>query len=148
MNWRFQNTEILEISDLPENSYGFVYIITHVPSNKSYIGKKILVYTKKAKLTKKDLLLYEGKIGRKPTFKLTQKESNWKTYWGSNIELLELIKNEPIEDFTRDIIITSPSKKLLTYYEIKYMMVYEVLEKDSFFNSNISGKFYSDDFKL
>ena len=30
------------ISDFPDTTYGFVYMITHMPTGKSYIGKKIL----------------------------------------------------------------------------------------------------------
>ena len=40
------------------------------------------------------------------------------------------------------------SKKTLTYFEVKYQMLYQVLEKpDEFFNDNILGKFYTKDLK-
>jgi hypothetical protein len=59
---------------------------------------------------------------------------------------LELIKTEPNENFSRDIITMAPTKKLLTYYETKYLFVYQVLEKpDEFFNDNILGKFFTKD---
>jgi hypothetical protein len=149
MSWIYKNEEIDDVSLFPPNTYGFVYLIKHLPSGKSYIGKKILIYTRKVKLTKKDLALYEGAKGRKPSFKKQQKESDWKTYWGSNKELISLSQTEPLENFTRDIIITAPTKKLLTYYEAKYLMIYEVLEKpDLFFNNNILSKFYTIDFTL
>ena len=39
-----------------------------------------------------------------------------------------------------------PDKKSLTYFEIKYQMIYQVLEKpDEFFNDNILGKFFTKD---
>jgi hypothetical protein len=39
------------------------------------------------------------------------------------------------------------TKKLLTYYEVKYQMIYQVLEKpDEYFNDNILGKFFTKDF--
>jgi len=45
------------------------------------------------------------------------------------------------------IILFSPSKKLLTYYETKYLFIHEVLEKpDEYFNDNIQGRFYTKDF--
>ena len=48
----------------------------------------------------------------------------------------------------RNIFICVPSIKLLTYFETKYQMVYQVLEKpDEFFNDNILGKFYTKDFQ-
>ena len=38
------------------------------------------------------------------------------------------------------------TKKQLTYFEIKYQMLYQVLEKpDEFFNDNILGKFFTRD---
>ena len=96
-NWIYQNQEVDTVSDFPDNTYGFVYSITHLPTRKRYIGKKILFFTRKVKLTKKDLLEYKGVIGRRPSYKLAIKESDWKTYWGSNKEMLELIKSEPAE---------------------------------------------------
>ena len=37
-------------------------------------------------------------------------------------------------------------KNQLTYFEIKYQMIYQVLEKpDEFFNDNILGKFFTKD---
>ena len=39
-------------------------------------------------------------------------------------------------------------KKTLTYFEVKYQMLYQVLEKpDEFFNDNILGKFFTKDLK-
>ena len=147
-NWIYQNQEVDTVSDFPDNTYGFVYSITHLPTRKRYIGKKILFFTRKVKLTKKDLLEYKGVIGRRPSYKLAIKESDWKTYWGSNKEMLELIKSEPAENWERQILESAPNKKLLTYYETKYQMVYQVLEKpDEFWTDNILGKFYTKDFQ-
>jgi hypothetical protein len=147
MNWTYKNQEITAISDFPSNTFGFVYRIVHIPSDKAYIGKKVLQHTRKVKLTKKELKEYEGIVGRRPSFRLAVKESDWQTYWGSNKYLKELLKEEPIENFERQILACAPSKKLLTYYEVKYQMVYQVLEKpDEFFNDNILGKFYTKDF--
>ena len=137
------------ISDFPDNTYGFVYRITHKPTNKTYIGRKILQNTTKVKLGKKELKELEGIVGRRPVYKMAVKESNWKTYWGSNKYMKELYKTEPKENFDRQIIICAPTKKLLTYYELKYQILYEVLEKpDEFFNDNILGKFFTRDFDV
>jgi len=147
MDWIYQNKKIKQISNLPDNTYGFVYKITHPITGKAYIGKKVLFHNRKQKLTKKDLALYEGQPGRKPSHKIVQKESDWKTYWGSNKYLKEVMKEEPLENFERHILICAPTKKLLTYYEVKYQMVYQVLEKpDEFYNDNILGKFFTKDF--
>jgi hypothetical protein len=146
MNWLYQGEEVNSIEDFPPSTFGFTYRITHIPSGKAYIGKKVLKFTRKAKLTKKDLALYEGTKGRKPSFKQVVKESDWKSYWGSNKHLLELLKSEPKENFKREILTLAPSKKLLTYEETKTLFIYQVLEKpDEFFNDNILGKFFTKD---
>jgi|TARA_R100001163_G_C5040782_1_gene178980 hypothetical protein len=147
-NWIYQNQEVDTVSDFPDSTYGFVYKITHLPTGKKYIGKKILFFTRKVKLTKKDLLEFEGVVGRRPAYKLAVKESDWKTYWGSNKEIVELSKTEPDDHWEREILAAAPSKKLLTYYETKFQMIYQVLEKpDEFWNDNILGKFYTKDFQ-
>lgn len=137
------------ISDFPDNTHGFVYRIIHNPTGKIYIGRKILQNTTKVKLGKKELKELQGVVGRRPSYKMVIKESNWKKYWGSNKFLKELYKTEPKENFEREILICVPTKKLLTYYELKYQILYEVLEKpDEFFNDNILGKFFTKDFDV
>lgn len=149
MDWTYKNTPIKELSDFPENTYGFIYKITHLPSNKSYIGKKVLYHNKKVKLTKKELAEYEGVVGRRPSYRIAIKESDWKKYWGSNKPLIELVKSEPEENFTKEILILCPNKKLLTYYETQTLFVYRVLEEpEMYFNDNILGKFFTKDFDL
>ena len=147
MSWTYKGNKMVDITQFPENTYGFVYINKHIPSGKSYIGKKVLQFTKKVKLGKKELAALTGVVGRRPSYKIAVKESDWQNYWGSNKYLKELIKEEPLENFERQILICVPTKKLLTYYEVKYQMVYQVLEKpEEFFNDNILGKFYTKDF--
>jgi len=148
MNWTYKKEEIEDISHFPDNTYGFIYKITHLPSNKAYIGKKVLYHQRKVKLGKKELAMYEGVVGRKPSYKIAILESDWKKYWGSNKPLLELVKNEPPKNFTKEILHTCSSKKLLTYYETQTLFVYRVLEEpDMYFNDNILGKFYRKDFE-
>ena len=149
MNWIYRDKEILSKDDFPEETYGFVYKIIHTPSNKSYLGKKVLIHNKKTKLTKKDLLMYEGVQGRKPTYKIVQKDSSWKSYYGSNKTLMELVQNESLENFKREILILCTTKKLLTYYETQALFTYRVLEEDDiWFNDNILGKFFRKDFDI
>ena len=149
MNWIYKKEIIENISQFPENTYGFVYKINHLPSKKSYIGKKILYHQRKVKLGKKELAQYEGVVGRRPAYKLAIKESNWKNYWGSSKSLLEVLKDEPKTNFTKDIIILAPTKKLLTYYETQALFLYRVLEEpEMYFNDNILGKFFRRDFDI
>ena len=60
MNWIYQGKEMSSVEDFPPLTFGFIYRIVHIPSGKTYIGKKVLQHTRKAKLTKKDLAIYEG----------------------------------------------------------------------------------------
>jgi hypothetical protein len=146
--WLYKDKVIDSLEDFPEGTYGFVYITTHNPSGTSYIGKKSLFHNIKKKLTKKELAEQTGP-GRKSTSKVVQKESDWKTYYGSAKPIVELIKDGKHSEFTREILQLVNSKKLLTYYECKYLFKYGVLENPiEYFNDNILGKFFTKDFNL
>lgn len=145
-NWLYKDKRIESLEDFPEGTYGFIYITVHEPSGKSYLGKKVLYHNVKKKLTKKELAEQTGR-GRKPTTTTTQKESDWKTYYGSAKPILELIKQGKQKDFIRKILCTVNNKKLLTYYECKYLFQLGVLENpDEWINDNILGKFFRKDF--
>ena len=141
MKWLYKGLEIHEISDLPNNAFGFVYQTTHLPTNKKYIGKKSLIYNLKKKLGKKEKLLWEGK-GRPPVYKRVLKESDWKNYYGSH----GFIKEANKEDLKREILEIAYHKKELTYLECKYQFTLGVLESRSYLNDNILGKFFDKDF--
>jgi hypothetical protein len=145
-NWLYQNKEVNSLEDLPQDAFGFIYVTTHIPSGKAYIGKKSLYHNIKKKLTKKELAEQTGP-GRKPTTKVVQKESDWKTYFGSAKPVLEIIKEDKQDEFKREILKVVNNKKLLTYYECKYLFMMGVLEyPESYFNDNILGKFFARDF--
>lgn len=146
-NWLYENKEITSLEDFPIDTFGYIYIVTHVPSGVSYLGKKSLYHNVKRKLTKKELAEMPVTRGRKVLTEVVKKESDWKTYFGSAKPILALIKDGKQEEFTRQILQLVPNKKLLTYYECKYMFTHGVLENpDRWFNDNILGKFYSKDF--
>jgi len=145
--WLYNNKIINNINDFESETFGFIYMVTHQPSGKSYIGKKSLFHNVKRKLTKKELAEQTGR-GRKTTTQVVQKESDWKTYYGSTKQIVELIKGGKQEDFTREILQFVFNKKLLTYHECKYLFSYGVLEQpQKYFNDNILGKFYTSDFE-
>jgi len=144
------NDEVIKeynsVEDFPEGTYGFVYIITHIPTEKAYIGKKALQHNITKKLTKKEIAEQSGP-GRKSVSKKVQKESDWKTYHGSAKPIIEMIKAGKEDEFTREILILAPNKKLLTYYECKILFTLGVLENpEYYFNDNILGKFFTKDF--
>lgn len=144
--WFYQNKEVTSIEDMPEGTFGFIYKVTHTPTNKSYIGKKVLYHNQKKKLTKKELAEQTGP-GRKPSTKVVTKESDWKTYYGSAKPIIELVKNGEKDNFSREILMYVNNKKLLSYYETKYLFINNVLETpDLWFNDNIAGKYFTRDF--
>ena len=69
MKWTYKTKEISEISEFPDKTFGFVYMITHIPSGKAYLGKKVLFHNRKVKLGKKELAEYAGVVGRRPSYK-------------------------------------------------------------------------------
>jgi len=144
--WVYNSKPITNLNDFPKDTFGFIYIVKNTNTNKSYIGKKVLYHNKKVKLGKKELAELTG-VGRKPTTKIVTKESDWETYYGSNKEVMQLIKDGKQDLFTRTIIKLASNKKLLTYYETQALFTYKVLEQpESFYNDNILGKFFTKDF--
>lgn len=136
--WKYQD-QIIDSSDqFPEGTFGFIYCVTHIPSNRKYVGKKQLSSNRKAKLTKKEKSLTENKRKR---FKRVIKETDWLTYWGSSDELKQDIEKLGKENFEREILCFCKSKMDLSYWEVHFQIKYEVLFTDSY-NKNILGKFY------
>jgi hypothetical protein len=146
--WLYKNKEIECIEDLDENVFGFIYITTHLPTGKKYLGKKSLYSTINKKLGKKELANQPITRGRSKTTKQITKESDWKTYYGSEESIKEKIKNNQHSEFTREIIQLVPNKKLLTYFECKYQFIHSVLESEKWMNTNILGKFFTKDFDI
>ena len=129
----------------PEKYYGFIYKITNLTDGKFYIGKKVFWNNKKHKLTKKQLAEQSGP-GRKPTHEIIKVESDWKTYWGSNKELLKDVSELGPEYFECWIYKLCLTKKQLTYWEMYYQCKEEVLiGKNRSYNDNILGKFFTRD---
>jgi len=152
--WLYKNEVINSIDEMPDDTYGFIYQVTHLPSSRKYIGKKVLYFERNVRLGKKELqaLKEERKAkgigGRTPLKKKIIKESDWKTYYGSQTEIKDLVKNGKESDFKREILKFVDNKKHLTYFECKYLFIYEVLENNKeFINDNILAKFYSRDFQ-
>ena len=145
MSWTYEKREIKTLTKFPKDTYGFVYKVVHIPTGKIYIGRKNLYHNIRKKLTKKELALLSGP-GRKPTHKKVTKESDWLGYYGSNKEVQRIISEGREHEFQRTILKLATTKKLLTYYETKYLFKYEVLERpQEYLNDNILGKFFTKD---
>ena len=143
--WLYQNKEVKELTDMPENSFGFIYEVTHLPTGRKYLGKKQLISVTTKALGKKELALITDKRASKK--KKVTKESDWKTYYGSHSEIKSLIKEGKQSEFSREILIFVPTKKLLTYYENKFLFINEVIEPHTnYINDNIEGRYFKKDF--
>ena len=79
--WLYKEQVITDISQFPENTYGFIYKIKRIEDGKYYVGRKNLISERNKPLTKKELAEHTGK-GKKPTKKKVLSESDWQTYYG------------------------------------------------------------------
>ena len=122
--WTFQNKKI---DVLPEGCEAFVYLITNTTNNKKYIGKKLA----KFKTTKPPL---KGKKNKRRG----TKESDWRTYWGSNDHLKEDVLNLGEDKFTREILYFCTSRGIASYLEAKEQFDREVLLTDDYYNGIIN----------
>ena len=123
-NWLYKDKRIQDITDFPQETYGFIYISVHVPTGKSYLGKKSLYHNVKKKLGKKELAEQPVTRGRTSTTKQIIKESDWKIYYGSEDFIKQKIKDKSHHEFTREILHLVNNKKLLTYFECKYQYLW------------------------
>lgn len=153
-SWSYNGKLITEISDMPEGTYGFIYEVYHQPSGMRYIGKKVLYFERNKRLGKRALeaLREERKAkgigGRVPLKQKVITESDWKDYYGSHKDILELVKTTDPMKWEKRILAFVPNKKLLTYFEAKELFKHGVLEnrQSNYINDNILGKFYRKDF--
>lgn len=130
--WMYQQRPMISVEDFPTGTIGFIYRIDNLSKNKSYIGRKILSSTRKLKPLKG--------AKRKRT---VVKDSGWREYTGSCDELNKDIEAGDLIE--KNIIQLCFSKKQMSYYELKYQMLFEVLESDKFYNRNIAGKYHRRD---
>lgn len=145
MSWiTLDNKEIKSKEDLPNNCFGFVYRIDNLDSGKSYIGKKQCFSIYKKKFSKKKLLEISDK--RLKNYSIEKRETNWKKYTGSNTDLnLDIALGNRIK---KTILEFAFSKRHLTYLELKYQIIYGVLESEKWYNDSILGKFFRNIFEF
>lgn len=130
MTWYFQN-EIVE--SLPEDCVGFVYLITNNTTGRKYIGKKLAKF---AKTTYKTVKL---KNGNKKKKKIRSKiDSDWRDYYGSNLELSKDVDILGRENFKREIMFYCKSKSECSYIEAREQFTHKVLESRDYYNGQIS----------
>ena len=139
MTWLYESKEITEI---PEEYAGFVYVITNKLTGRRYIGKKLSKFSKTTYRTEK---LKNGKKRRK---KIKGKiESDWQTYYGSSPELLKDIQELGTENFTREILYYCKSKAECSYIEAREQFVRRVLESEDWYNGIINCRIHGSHIK-
>ena len=126
--WYYDNTLYDEV---PKEYIGFVYIITDLPTNKMYVGKKLFWNTRKLKPLK-------GKARRR----IQVVESDWKTYYGSNEELQQLVEISNAERFKREILHLCTKKGIMGYLEAREQFDRNVLLSDEYYNNFIGCKIH------
>ena len=133
MTWLYQGTPV---NELPEETVGFVYIITNNLSGRKYIGKKL------AKFSKTSYKTVKLKNGTKKKKKIRNKvDSDWLTYWSSSEDLKADVAALGEDKFSREILRYCNSKNELSYYEAKYQFEYDVLlDENKWYNGWISVK--------
>ena len=139
MVWLFENTQI---SELPEDCVGFVYLITNNLTGRKYVGKKL------AKFSKTSYKIVKQKNGIKKRKKIKSKiESDWQLYYGSNIELNEDIIILGNDKFTREILYYCRSKAECNYIEAREQFNRKVLESDDYYNGHIQVRVHGSHIK-
>ena len=124
MNWTYNGNEVTEI---PDEYEGFVYIITNLTDDRKYIGKKLA----KFKTTKPPL---KGKKNKRRG----TKESDWKDYWGSSDRLNADVEKLGKDKFTREILYFCKSRGEMSYLEAREQFSRRVLETDEYYNGIIN----------
>ena len=130
MSWTYQNNIV---ETLPDTCVGFVYIITNLISGRKYIGKKL------AKFAKTSYKVVKLKNGTKKKKKIRSKvDSDWRDYYGSNLELNVDVLKLGKENFTREILYYCTSKAQCSYIEAREQFTHKVLESKDYYNGQIS----------
>lgn len=124
MTWLYKNKEVIE---LPEDCEAFVYLITNLTNSKKYVGKKLA----KFKTTKPPL---KGKKNKRRGYK----ESDWRTYWGSNDHLKADVLELGEDQFKREILQYCASRGIASYIEAEEQFKRKVLLTDDYYNGIIN----------
>jgi len=126
--WFHYNTvEQFNEDDIGDH-YGFVYIITHTPTNRQYIGKKFFTKSKTRQVK-----------GKK---KKSRVSSDWLTYWGSNTALQEEIKINGEDAYKREILYLCKSRSECSYWETFEIFHRHALLSDQYYNSWVTCKIH------
>ena len=139
--WLYKDKVINGIELMPQNTFGFIYQVTYLPTNEKYLGKKFIYFNKKLPPLK----------GFKRKRKVSV-ESDWKKYYGSCPELKEDIKKYGKLDYKRQILSLHETKGFVNFEETKQLFLNNVLSESLddgrplYYNSNILGRYMRKDY--
>ena len=123
MHWTYQGKEI---TNIPEDVVGFVYLITNTTNGRMYIGKKLARF-------KRSRPPLKGRKNKR-RYKI---DSDWRDYFGSSDELLADVSKFGKDKFIREILFYCHSKAELSYVEAREQFARKVLESDIYYNGHI-----------
>ena len=139
MSWFYENKEI---TALPEDCVGFVYLITNTIDGRMYIGKKLAKFSK---TTYKTIKLKNGNKKKKKI--RTKIDSDWQEYYGSSTELTADIAKLGTQNFKREILYYCKSKAECSYIEAREQFTRKVLESNEYYNGQISVRVHGSHIK-
>ena len=139
MTWYYAGQEITE---LPEDAVGFVYLITNIATGKMYVGKKL------AKFAKTTYRVVKLKNGTKKRKKIKSKiNSDWQQYYGSSPNLTEDVNQQGTDNFRREILYYCKSRSECSYVEAREQFSRRVLESDDYYNGHIQCRIHGSHIK-
>lgn len=130
--WLYNNQQFTD--EMIGEYTGFVYLITNITNNKKYVGQKNF-WTPKTRSVK----------GKKKRIKVI---SDYKDYYGSNLELQQLVKEVGSDNFKREILHLCSNKGTQNYLELREQIDRRVMETDEYYNSFVGGKIHKKHVKL
>lgn len=131
-----QKTPWVNPPENPEDYLGFVYLITHLPTGKKYIGRKYLWKS-----------IRKAVAGKKRRKRETT-HSDWEYYTGSCKELNDHIKLEGLSSFSFEILHLCDTRAQTNYLEVKEQFCRDVLNsvldngEFEYYNSNILSRYF------
>lgn len=132
--WIYQGQEYNpSCEELKESGYiGFVYIITEDSTEMKYVGKK----------------LFWRKVKRPPLKGKKRKridivESDWRSYYGSSVQVQQIVEERGESAYTREILRFCKTKGECSYYEAKEQFDRDVLLRDDYYNGIINCRINS-----
>lgn len=123
MAWLFEDAEFGE--DITQ-WYGYIYMIENLLNGRKYIGRKYFT-----------MAGYKQVKGKR---KKIRKESDWTEYYGSSPTLLKDVETLGKENFKRTILKLCKGRGEVNYFEVKYIIEYDAVLRDDFYNEWIQCK--------